>query len=181
MLKNKNGLNIVVALTDGVDNSSSKDIKQITKNASDSRIPVYTIGFQGKNYTKKRMNRTNNPDTICISCLDFISTSTDGKRYNTSNINQLENIYSDIYKKIASIYKLTYKSSNFIEEDTIRLVNLNFKIDDDILSINSFYNVDQETIRESKKPTKIFENKNLYILTITLAFIVVLIFVYKKS
>ena len=103
-------INIIVAITDGGDNSSTKNTKNIIELANSKNIPIYCIGL-GDVY-----------ETPLLS----ISDSTNGFYVYTKKSSSLDSIYDLINKKIQAIYELGYTSDNW-SNDTLRNFNLKFK------------------------------------------------------
>lgn len=112
-LKNHSGIKIIVALTDGLDNSSHVTKEEIIKKSKSLKIPIYTIGL----------------GDVDKNFLGDISKGTSGAFYYTKGSNALSDIYSEIQKRIHSIYDLQYVSENLDPEDTIRTIEIKFKVD----------------------------------------------------
>jgi Ca-activated chloride channel family protein len=119
-IKNANGVKIIIALTDGYDNSSVANCKDVIILANKEEIPIYVIGFGDVN-----------KDT-----LKLISNSTKGNFYFVKSSEQLNTIYSLISYQIQSIYNLVYSSPNYSATDENREIELTFDSDDLIVSTN---------------------------------------------
>jgi Ca-activated chloride channel family protein len=107
------GVNILVVLTDGHDNSSGSTWNDVIEMGVAAEVPIYIIGLGDVN-----------EDT-----LRTIANSTKGQFYRTKSPSSLDSIYAEISKKIQAFYDLTYESSNFSSADTIRKIELSFDID----------------------------------------------------
>ena len=77
--------NIIILLTDGVNNAGNIEPLTATKLAIQKGIKIYTIGVGGKKGYDK-------------SILETIATQTQGKFYEAINEEELKNIYTDINK-----------------------------------------------------------------------------------
>jgi Ca-activated chloride channel family protein len=83
-IKKHSGIKVIVALSDGMDNSSHVSLENIIKKAKELKIPIYTIGL----------------GNVDIKFLTEISKSTGGAFYYTRNSNSLDIIYREIQKRI---------------------------------------------------------------------------------
>jgi len=173
-LKAKEGLNIIVALTDGVDNSSSSSMYKIINTAKEFNIPIYTIGFLGNNTSRRNRNYS-----ICKTCLDSISSESKGKSWYTSESSDLIDIYNEINLKISALYKLTYLSKNLSKNDTSRIVRLKFQIEKELLDFEFPFNVPKDTIVEIQQDQKLEWQTENYIF-LTVISIGIILFVIRK-
>ncbi len=112
-LKNHSGIKVIIALTDGLDNSSHITKEEIIKKSKKLKIPVYTIGL----------------GDVDKKFLSDISKETAGAFYYTKGSNSLADIYSEIQKRIHSIYDVQYVSENLNPEDSVRSIEIKFKVD----------------------------------------------------
>jgi Ca-activated chloride channel family protein len=111
-IRKENGLNVLVVLTDGNDNSSRSKWDQVIKDAQKDDTPIYIIGLGDVN-----------KDT-----LNLIAQETHGHFYYTETSNSLDAIYAKISKQLQAFYNLNYTSTNFTSVDTSREVELSFDI-----------------------------------------------------
>jgi Ca-activated chloride channel family protein len=93
-LKNRKGVNIIVSLTDGAENSSTHTLSDVIAKSRKYNIPIYTIGL---GFVQK--------DTLKI-----IADTTKGEFYHTNSSSELTQIYSQIGKQIQAYYSIVYKS-----------------------------------------------------------------------
>jgi len=93
-LEGMEGEKAIIALTDGLDNSSTISRSEVGKLAASAEIPIYTIGFGGA-------------DSLA---LDSLTLATHGFSYFTNDPKQLASIYLQIKQQIRSIYELRYQS-----------------------------------------------------------------------
>lgn len=112
-LHNKTGNKVIVALTDGNDNTSKRSLKTILKTVNYLDIPVYIIALGDVNHYP----------------LQQIATQSGGQLYQTNNPAKLTSIYQEIRKKILAVYNVTYASTNFNEADSLRAFSLQLTID----------------------------------------------------
>jgi Ca-activated chloride channel homolog len=123
-LNAKTGVNVLVALTDGQNNSSTSNWNNVIEKAALLEIPIYIIGL-GKV----------NKDT-----LQMIADRTSGQFTYTATSSSFSNIYARLGKEIQSFYELKYLSSNLSSIDSKRKVVIAF--DDgskkDTISYNLF-------------------------------------------
>jgi Ca-activated chloride channel family protein len=115
------GVNVLVALTDGHDNSSISTWSEVIKRANLNEIPIYIIGLGDVN----------------VDTLQIISDSTNGKFYHIKSSKSLAEIYTLISTQVQAYYELVYFSENFSSIDTDRKVELSFDIDSIYLVSNA--------------------------------------------
>ena len=111
-IRKEDGLNVLVVLTDGNDNSSRSKWNQVIKDAQKDDTPIYIIGLGDVN-----------KDT-----LNLIAQETHGHFYYIETSNSLDAIYAKISKQLQAFYNLNYTSTNFSSVDTSREVELSFDI-----------------------------------------------------
>lgn len=137
--KKHSGIKAVIALTDGMDNSSHVSIKDVIKKSKEFKIPVYTIGL----------------GDVDKEFLKQISEQTGGAFYYTTKSSSLSGIYKQIQERIHAIYDLQYESENFNESDSIREVKIEFVVDSLYLSENiNSYNLSEKAIQYIKEKKK---------------------------
>lgn len=115
--QNAQGINAVIAMTDGNDNRSRKSLASVIEKAKKLSIPVFVIGLGD-------VNR---------SVLKKLASQTGGIAYFTNNKEELGSIYLQISKRIQSVYELVYESPSLASTDTSRDVMLRFKVADEFL------------------------------------------------
>ena len=120
-LKGRKGINVILALTDGLDNSSHVNKRNIIKQAVKHKIPIFNVGL----------------GAVDKPFLKSISNQTKGAFFYTKNSNSLVKIYEEIQQRIHSIYNLTYSSENLNLTDTNRKVEIQFDIDSIYLKKNT--------------------------------------------
>lgn len=101
---------VIVALTDGGDNSSTHSYQEVIEKAKEYNINLYVIGLGQFN------------DSI----LKLITNETKGFYYPTDDPDKLLEIYKQIKRQIKSVYQLDYFSQNFIDPDTLRQIKFEF-------------------------------------------------------
>jgi len=141
-LENTGGISVMIALTDGQDNSSSVPIKAMIEKAKQTDIPIYIVGL----------------GEVQANTLDSICNSTNGKFYYTKSSNSLDSIYQDIRRNIQAYYDLLYVSANLSSMDTTRNVELVFSSDSLQISDMASFNLPQE-VKEyliKKETTKMY-------------------------
>ena len=94
-LKDLDGINVIVSLTDGAENSSTNGIDDVIALSNKHGVPIYTIGLGLVEKEK----------------LQWIADSTSGIFYHTYNPNKLTDIYQQVGKQIQAYYSLTYNST----------------------------------------------------------------------
>lgn len=126
------GIKVIIALTDGLDNSSHIKSKELIKKAKELKIPIYTVGLG--NVDKKFLTE--------------ISKGTGGGFYYTKTSNSLTTIYKEIQERIHAIYDLQYVSENLNPNDTTRQIKVAFKVDTIYLGNNlTELNLSSKTIQ----------------------------------
>lgn len=112
-LKDKKGIRVVIALTDGMDNMSKNTPATIADKAAQYDIPVYVVGL-------------GNVDSQTLS---RIAQSCKGEYFYARSSRSLVNIYDKISRKIQAVYEMNYVSPNLSSTDTARDIEISFSID----------------------------------------------------
>jgi Ca-activated chloride channel homolog len=112
-VKNASGVNVLVVLTDGYDNSSKTTWSKVIEHSVKENIPVYIIGLGDVN-----------KDT-----LDLIAKSTHGKFYYTRSSSSLDTVYALISKQVQAFYDLVYRSPSLSSADSTLQVEISFDTD----------------------------------------------------
>ena len=108
------GINVVIALTDGQDNSSKRHSNEVITLAKENNIPIYCIGLGDAI-----------PDTLQI-----LADSTNGYYAYTNKSSTLDSIYTLLNRKILAYYLMTYTSTNWSSLDTDRELTIEFNQND---------------------------------------------------
>lgn len=108
-LKNREGINIIVSLTDGAENSSESTLEEVILTSNKYNIPIYTIGL----------------GMVQKDTLSLIADSTKGEFYHTNSPSELNNIYAKISEQIQAYYAVKYKSKT-LQDNKGRNVTIDF-------------------------------------------------------
>ncbi len=100
-LRDADGLNVIVALTDGNDNMSENDYHDVVKLSKETEIPIYLVGLGDVN----------------TDSLQLLSNATDGQFFYANSASALSEIYDKISTKLQAFYDMVYRSPN-LESDT---------------------------------------------------------------
>ncbi|MBO9201413.1 MULTISPECIES: vWA domain-containing protein [Niastella] len=119
-VKKADGVKVLVALTDGQDNSSKSKWNEVVDIANKAEVPIYIVGLGNVN-----------SDTLSL-----IAKSTKGQYYYTSSASSLNVLYKEISKQVQAFYELVYNSPNFSSADSTRQIALSFNIDSIYLVTN---------------------------------------------
>lgn len=111
------GMKVVIALTDGNDNSSVFNFDDVVDLAKEKEIPIYIIGLGDVN----------------ADSLNLLANKTDGQFFYASSSNMLDSTYQIIQKRINAFYELIYESKNLTPSDTLRSIYLGFLTPDSTL------------------------------------------------
>lgn len=112
-VKNAIGVNVLVVLTDGNDNSSKITWREVVAHSVKENIPVYIIGLGEVN-----------KDT-----LNLIAKSTHGKFYYTRSSSSLDTVYTQISKQVQAFYDLVYRSLSLSSADSTLQIEISFDTD----------------------------------------------------
>ena len=146
-LKNKNGLNVLVALTDGNDNMSSKNLPKVVAFAKKSSIPIYIIGLGDVN----------------VDSLKVLAEATDGQFYYANSANSLSRIYKKISVKLQAFYDLEYRSPNMSSDSNEKNLEITFlKEGVHLISEEERFNLDSDVMNYLKQ-LEIEQEKRYYI------------------
>ena len=122
-LRTASGLKALVAITDGRDNSSSVDSKEVILKAQLQEVPLHIIGIGDVNQDS----------------LSVLATQTGGSYYYSKNAQGLEEVYERVKSNIQSIYGLVYGSENFNPKDTSRNVVVQYTTDSSYATVAVSY------------------------------------------
>lgn len=109
-LNGAEGMNVIVALTDGNDNSSYASLVKTINEAKQMDIPVYVVGLGD-------VNR---------AMLSQIATETGGQFFYANSAKSLHDIYEKISEKLQSFYDLVYLSPNLSKSSWDRSLEISF-------------------------------------------------------
>jgi Ca-activated chloride channel homolog len=109
-VENADGVNLVVALTDGNDNSSYSNINTVINKAKSIDIPVYIVGLGDVNQRE----------------LEQLATATGGQFYFANSAKSLSLIYEKISEKLQSFYDIVYQSPTLENNSTERSIEISF-------------------------------------------------------
>lgn len=129
-LKSSSGLKVIVAITDGNDNSSRTSMEQVVLKAQLYDIPLHIIGLGNVNQ-----------DTLME-----MANVTSGGYYYSPNALGLEDVYERVKSNIQSIYGVTYESVNFNPTDTSREVLVRYVTDSLYASSSTFVGLPIEVV-----------------------------------
>lgn len=88
---------VVIAISDGLDNSSNKTLNNVLQKAVDEKTAVFTVGF-GSAIDEPRM--------------EYIAQRTGGKFYHIYRTDEFAKVFQDIYKRINTYYEIVYSPIN---------------------------------------------------------------------
>ncbi len=109
-LNGAEGMNVIVALTDGNDNSSYASLVKTINEAKQMDIPVYVVGLGDVNRVM----------------LSQIATETGGQFFYANSAKSLHTIYEKISEKLQSFYDLVYLSPNLSMGSWDRSLEISF-------------------------------------------------------
>lgn len=109
-VENADGVNVVVALTDGNDNSSYSNINTVINKAKSVDIPVYIVGLGDVNQRE----------------LEQLATATGGQFYFANSAKSLSLIYEKISEKLQSFYDIVYQSPTLENNSPERSIEISF-------------------------------------------------------
>jgi hypothetical protein len=107
-------LKVIVALTDGMDNSSVFTYSDVVDLAKEKDIPIYVVGL-GDVYTDS---------------LNLLAQATDGQFFYAKSANLLDSTYQLIQNRIKAFYELTYESPSLLDSDSLRQIFIGFLAED---------------------------------------------------
>jgi len=135
-LNGAEGMNVIVALTDGNDNSSYASLVKTVNEAKQMDIPVYVVGLGD-------VNR---------AMLSQIATETGGQFFYANSAKSLHTIYEKISEKLQSFYDLVYLSPNLSKGSWDRSLEISFvKEGQHIVSEIEHFTIDSTAIAYIKQ------------------------------
>jgi Ca-activated chloride channel family protein len=114
LLGDETGRRAVLALTDGIDTSSTLKPETVVERARKLGLPVHTLGLGDE-------------EQIAVDLLKAISEATRGQAYLARQVDQLKSIYEELAKRLRSSYRLVYRSERAIPDGTLRPVKVYYK------------------------------------------------------
>jgi Ca-activated chloride channel family protein len=137
-LNGAEGMNVIVALTDGNDNASYASLVQTINEAKQMDIPVYVVGLGD-------VNR---------AMLNQIATETGGQFFYANSAKSLHAIYEKISEKLQSFYDLVYLSPNLSMGSWDRSLEISFvKEGQRVVSEIEHFTIDSTAIAYIKQKT----------------------------
>ena len=109
-LRDADGLNVLVALTDGNDNMSENDYHNVVKSAKETETPIYLVGLGDVN----------------IDSLKLLANATDGQFFYANSASALSEIYEKISTKLQAFYEMVYRSPNLEADAGERTLEITF-------------------------------------------------------
>jgi Ca-activated chloride channel family protein len=135
-LNGAEGMNVIVALTDGNDNASYASLVQTINEAKQMDIPVYVVGLGD-------VNR---------ATLSQIATETGGQFFYANSAKSLHAIYEKISEKLQSFYDLVYLSPNLSKGSWDRSLEISFvKEGQNVVSEIEHFTIDSTAIAYIKQ------------------------------
>jgi len=135
-LNGAEGMNVIVALTDGNDNSSYASLVKTINEAKQMDIPVYVVGLGD-------VNR---------AMLSQIATETGGQFFYANSAKSLHTIYEKISEKLQSFYDLVYLSPNLSKGSWDRSLEISFvKEGQHVVSEIELFTIDSAAIAYIKQ------------------------------
>ncbi|NIT74290.1 VWA domain-containing protein, partial [candidate division KSB1 bacterium] len=106
------GRRVIILLTDGADTASRNSFRQALRRATDSGIPIFTIGLSLEPGSQEEEN------------LITLAENTAGRYYRSPTSSDLQQIYAAIAAELRNQYKITYNTHNPTTDGTRRLVHI---------------------------------------------------------
>ena len=110
LVKEGDGLKVIVALTDGQDNASMHSMQQVIKKSKELDIPIYLVGL----------------GDVDRFTLNKLASQSGGEFFYTNSAKSLNNIYEKISTKLQAFYDLVYTSPNLNSGNYDRSLEINF-------------------------------------------------------
>ncbi len=108
-IQSQSGRRVVIALTDGIDESSRHWLNETITFIQKHKVPVYTIGLGSDVYESR---------------LQKMADRTGGRYYFSPNASQLAALYKDLANALQNEYSLTYTSVTPRRDGTRRVVGI---------------------------------------------------------
>jgi len=138
VLRQRSGLRVVIALTDGADNSSVFDLQHTIRHARQFAIPVYVIGY----------------GMLLDEPLQMLADSTGGTYIRVWDPGSLNDIYLAVKDEILAIYSLEFLSQSASTlSDSLRTFYLEIEPGDEVsaVEVNEFHVTLPRSIMDSLK------------------------------
>jgi Ca-activated chloride channel family protein len=146
-VKEEEGLNVLVALTDGNDNMSKNTYKEVISYAKESNVPIYLIGLGNVN----------------TDSLKLLADNTDGQFFYANSATVLNEIYDKISTKLQAFYDMTYISPNLEVDSNERTLEITFiKEEIHLITEKERFDIDENVLTYMFE--KEAEKKRLYLI-----------------
>lgn len=111
LLEDQVGRRAIIALTDGLDTSSSTQLEDDVAAGQRLGLPIYTLGF-------------GNEREIDVNGLKQLAAGTRAQYYPARRAEELRKVYETIAERLGAGYSLTYQSDRRIPDGTLRPVRV---------------------------------------------------------
>jgi VWFA-related protein len=146
------GKHAVVALTDGIDNSSRRRVDEVIARAREARVPLHMLGLGRPGELDEKVMREmarqtggefhharNEDDLVHIfedlsiqlhddgfdeKALRELAAATGGKFYQARNASELQFLYRDLAEELQSTYTVTFPSRRQVHDGTSRGIDI---------------------------------------------------------
>jgi VWFA-related protein len=118
MLDKVKGRKVILAITDGMDNCSSKTPEQVVEISRKYGIPVYNIGLGQRGVSLALEDGINEP------ALSQLAEQTGGLYFFAPAANELTGIYENLSRQFHGGYQIGYTSPNPLQDGTTRVVEV---------------------------------------------------------
>lgn len=115
LIGEENGRRAVLALTDGIDNSSDEATPaSLVRKARNAGVPVHTLGLGSE-------------DEIAGEILQELAAGTRGEWFHAPSPEQLRSIFEELARGLGESYTLTYRSDRKLPDGTLRPVRIAYR------------------------------------------------------
>ncbi len=106
------GIKAVIALTDGQDNKSARDAKEVEIYSNSMSIPIYIVGLVGSD------------DGVNERVLRRMADVTGGRYYEAPGADDLQELYESISERLENLYEVSYITYNKSHDGSKRFVTV---------------------------------------------------------
>lgn len=125
----------IVILSDGGDNFSRRNLRQMRDNLMESGVQVYAMGVFDANYSAKPAREERNGPRL----LDEVALETGGRDFPLLTLAELPGVGAEMAVDLRSQYVIGYSPVNSARDGKYRRVNLRLQLPDDISNLQTYY------------------------------------------
>jgi VWFA-related protein len=131
----RNGRKALIILSDGGDNFSRRNLRELTNTLIESNVQVYAMGLYDGDYSFKHTPEERNGPRL----LDEVALNTGGRDFPVTSLDNLPSIGVQIARELRNQYILGYSPTAITSDGKFHRVNLKLAAPDTETELRAFY------------------------------------------